>query len=741
MVPARLERNFATVVRWGLYLPLILPLYVSSSMLFPYITGRNFAFRIIIELLVIAWVGLISISSEFRPKLTPLVKSVIVFLFVVTLADLLGANPYRSFWSNYERMEGLIAIIHMALFFLMLSSVFTKYSDWRRYIYISTGISVMVAAAGIFQKIGYLTSTQGGFRVDGTIGNPAYLASYLMFHIFFLLFFLWSERQSWIRWTIIGVVLYELFTIYLTGTRGTILAMFAVAGAMAVVFALYRGGNHGERAIRRISVGVLAGVVLIAIGFLALKDTDFIKKNKNLTRFASISTSERTVQSRFHIWDIAWQGVKERPILGWGQENFYLIFNKHYNPALWSSEPWFDRSHNVIFDWLVHAGFVGLISYLAILFFGARNIVMAWRRGTVGFYQAIIIGGLLLAYFLQNLFVFDNFQSYLLIFTLLALTNFLAYPPEPAPKKEVRSSAAPAVIAVAAASVAVLGALYVANIRPIRASQSLIQALMTANQGGAPGEVLLRMQEAVNRKSFGTGEAVEQMSSLSRMIGQRHSQAKPEETRAFLEYAAGQLSKLASGSRADAKHLLFLAAVYNSAPQLAPQYPKEPLEALERAIAIAPQKQVLYFELGTTYLTAQRFQDAVIAMEQAVALDPSYPDAHLNLAITHLVAGDTKKAEGEVLAYRALVPSPDPAVLLRLVRGYIRNRDFITIRKLMEEIIQREPGNADYYAQYAATLAELGDFKGARRAVEKAVELNPRLRQEADAFIKELEGK
>src|SRR3989338_11065520 len=94
------ESRLSALLKWGLFLLLPLPLYISSSMLFPFITGRNFGFRIILEILAIGWVGLLVLSSNYRPRLTPLVKSVLIFLFIFTLSYILGANPYRSFWSN-----------------------------------------------------------------------------------------------------------------------------------------------------------------------------------------------------------------------------------------------------------------------------------------------------------------------------------------------------------------------------------------------------------------------------------------------------------------------------------------------------------------------------------------------------------------------------------------------------------------------------------------------------------------
>ena len=161
-VPAVVEQKLSSIIKWGLFLLLPLPLYVSSSMLFPFITGRNFGFRIGIELLVILWAALLVLSREYRPQLTWLTRSVLILLFIVTIADILGPNPYRSFWSNYERMEGLVALIHMVLFYLIVSTVFRSWKDWRLYLYGSTAVSLIVSLVGLSQKLGLTRVYQGG---------------------------------------------------------------------------------------------------------------------------------------------------------------------------------------------------------------------------------------------------------------------------------------------------------------------------------------------------------------------------------------------------------------------------------------------------------------------------------------------------------------------------------------------------------------------------------------------------
>ena len=54
-------------------LPLVLPFLVSSGLLFPYITGKNFYFRLIAELAFGGWAILAILSPKYRIKVSPLV--------------------------------------------------------------------------------------------------------------------------------------------------------------------------------------------------------------------------------------------------------------------------------------------------------------------------------------------------------------------------------------------------------------------------------------------------------------------------------------------------------------------------------------------------------------------------------------------------------------------------------------------------------------------------------------------
>jgi len=109
----------------GVFAVPFIPFIVSSSMFFPFITGKNFAFRIIVGIIFAAWAILAFKDASYRPKKSPVLMAFAFFIGVITLANVFGENPYRSFWSNYERMEGLIAHLHLFAYFLVATSVLT----------------------------------------------------------------------------------------------------------------------------------------------------------------------------------------------------------------------------------------------------------------------------------------------------------------------------------------------------------------------------------------------------------------------------------------------------------------------------------------------------------------------------------------------------------------------------------------------------------------------------------------
>ena len=121
------------------------------------------------------------------------------------------------------------------------------------------------------------------------------------------------------------------------------------------------------------------------------------------------------------LYKIAWSGVKERPILGWGQEGFNSVFYKYLENKDDVNNIRADRTHSIILEQLIIGGFIGLLSYLSIFLI---SFLCIWRKTNLLQHEQIILSGLLIAYFIQNLFFFDTTLSYVLFFTTLGYIAF-----------------------------------------------------------------------------------------------------------------------------------------------------------------------------------------------------------------------------------------------------------------------------------------------------------------------------
>ena len=114
---------FKKIVLVGIFIVPFVSLINISSFVFPFVTSKAFLFRILIEILAGAWVMLIIFDKKYRTRWNWLPISICAFLGVITVADIFGINPYTSFWGTFERMDGLINLLHIGAFFFIASSI------------------------------------------------------------------------------------------------------------------------------------------------------------------------------------------------------------------------------------------------------------------------------------------------------------------------------------------------------------------------------------------------------------------------------------------------------------------------------------------------------------------------------------------------------------------------------------------------------------------------------------------
>jgi cytochrome c-type biogenesis protein CcmH/NrfG len=705
-----------------IFLVLLVPLIkMTSTMFFPFITARNFYFRFLVEVMFGAWLILALRDVEYRPRWNWLLASLVAFLVVLGFADAFGMNPYKSFWSNFERMEGLVTILHLAAYAVVMACVLRTEKWWNYLIASSIGVSLIVTATGFLQLAGLVKINQSGTRLDANFGNSDYLAVYLLFHIFLTAFYaLHYTKNKIVRWACAVIILLEMIILYYTATRGVGLGLLAGIGLASLLVAIL------ERTNKKLRMGAISVLIILALGtgvFFLIRKTSFVNSSDVLSRYSSISLGDVTTQSRFLIWHMAWEGFKERPILGWGQENFNYVFNKYYNPQMYAEEQWFDRTHDIVFDWLIAGGALGLITYLSIFAF---IIYYLWKQDdlVLSKLEKSLLTGLLAGYFFQNLFVFDNLTSYMLYFLIFA---YVYGKSQGAPLWASKTISADTVDRIYAPIIVVLTcvAIYFAVIIPYLQNTTLLQAI-SPQQAGVP-ENLALFKKVFDYNSLGNAEAREQLVQIGIQIAQAN--VDPTVQQQFDQLVRQQYQLQLAQTPQDARYFLFYGSYLDNTG-----HPSEALPFLQKAAALSPGKQSILFELGSAYMNMKDYDDGLATMKQAYEADTADNDALINYAVAAVYDGKVDLAKQ--LTDNLMVTNDDD----RLVTIYVATKEYAKLVEVWQAKVKNDPTNAQDLVSLAAAQLQVGDRTDAIADIQKAIELDPDFKTQGETYIRQIQG-
>ena len=704
----------------GLFLIPLLAFLVTPSLLFPAVTGKAFAFRILVEVLFVFWLILALRDERYRPKYSPIVGSIILFLVAIGIATVFSQNPYRSFWSNYERMEGYITVIHLCIYFLIAAFTITERLNWDKLWLVFLGSSVIMGFYNLYEIINSIQATGSVARMGASFGNPTYLSAFMLILFFINLFLFVVKRIPW--WLFVFVALIQLVVIYYTGTRGAMLGLLAGMGLAATIIAIW---GKDEPVWRKLSIASLAAAVLLVAAFFGAKDTQFIQSSPVLSRFAAISVSNIEKQdSRISAWSMAVDGFKEKPILGWGQENFIYVFNEKYDPRMTEDDGWFDKVHNIVLDWLIAGGLIGLMAYLS-LFLAAIYVI--WRKIEISFIAKSILTGLLAAYFVQNVFVFDTLYGYILFFTLLAYLHHLSAAHCGVTQRVFSSRVSMWLLPLMSIGV-VSAALYSANYKPIRASQSHIQALEALKQGDQRAFLNL-MENALSYNTFGNPVLIEQLARAAPVFLREDTPAPL--LRNYFNLTDREYEKyLAADPRDTLGRLvygLFLSR-FDQDDRAMLQY--------QKALQLSPNRQSTWLTIGAIYLDQERYEEAVRYFKHAHELEQRFLKPRVWYAIS-LVYINQKDVALDLLKD---VPASALVADDRLINAHIYKENHAELVPLFQERVLQNPNDPQANVSLAVSLVRSGSFAKAAAVLESFVQSNPGYEQDLRFYIREIKA-
>ncbi|MDB5237301.1 MAG: hypothetical protein JWL88_403 [Parcubacteria group bacterium] len=718
------KNSLLYVVRWVVLIPLFiipfLALYVDNALFFPFIAGKAFAFRILVEIATAGWVVLAFADKRYRPQFSWILAFYGLFTVWMLLADSFGVNAHKALWSNFERMDGWVTLVHVFLFFVVAGAVFGADKLWRKWWLTFNIASAIVCGYAFLQMTHVLAIHQGSSRLDATLGNSEYLAGYLLFAIattLWLAFDFKEKGQRWLRVLLFILAALQVVILVGTGTRGTLIG-FIVAAGFGTLLWLFEAGKNGRRG----AAAALVALVIVVGGFLSVQHQPFITQNPILGRFSSIGVSDLTV--RFTIWHMAWEGIQEKPVLGWGQEGFNYVFNKFYDPSLYGQEPWFDRVHNLYLDWTIAGGFPALLLFLAL--FGSA--IYGLYRGGASRAERILVLSAFVAYGVQGLVVFDNLFTYIPLAALFAFAHAARSKPieklEQYPETDA-SMLASAVIPVTFVVFALV--LWFVNVPTILGGKDLIKALSSNNDVNAE---FAAFKQSISDKPFATQEVREQL--LQFASSAVSAPAVPNDTKQQIaDYAVEQMNEELTHASQDSRLRTTFAMFYRSIGDY-----KDALAQSAIAVANAPTKQSVLIEQGIEDWQNSDTAAARTVFDKTYALDTQYDTAAAYSAAGHIVSNDVAGGKTILQAHFGTTVV-DQSIL---IPAYYQIKDWTDLFAVLA-LQAKDKGDAASGFQLAAAYAESGQKAQAIEVIRATIAAHPDSAAQGNAFLKQLGAK
>ncbi len=719
---------------------LLLPLLVTKSTMFSFIFPKIIFFQIFVTISFLAWILLALKNPAYRPNWKhPLLLTPLIFLVSLLVTAIFGVDFSNSLWSSQERMLGIFTLLHFYVWFIILITTYTLEYEWKNILRASLGVSIFILFFGFSQ----------GFTVHitSTLGNQLFLGSYALIHFYLALILFFYEKNNIGKFFAIFTALIAIITILLTGERTPLIVLFF--GIILLPLLFFIGKTSLKAKVTGISLyGIIILLSISLFWFTTPQGRQIGEKKLPFIFQKTLYLFSEGLQDRVTIWSLGLDGFYERPLIGWGWENFNIVFNKYVNASEHKNilnSVWFDRSHNQVIDVLALSGIVGFITYfflwlcitwfLRVAFIATENTK---KKKVIG-----ILSIAFLSYFIQNLSIFDTPVTLIIFYLMLALLYFILCENTTLEINDrYRMPGKYIFIVTPLIGIVLFAILFQTSIQPFLKSQLAVKAKNTAEKGKFD-ESLILFKYALDGNYFTNREIRHVAANV--LIASIHQQAIPnEQQKKWVLFLKDEIEKNITKYPYDLRQYLIGSLIYRAAHKFDQDAILRSYELMQKAIILAPNKQDVFYEFAQVEAQRKEFESARKWAQRAVEVaidDDSKKQALWTKATITIRAGLWREGIDDLyLAYNTGYPIENESKFLYLfITTYI---PYSIDKEAAEKIIflikelQKRKNSELFMASIIILYDKAGEYENARRALDELTIYNKDVAIQVKEFLK-----
>jgi len=333
------------------------------------------------------------------------------YLAVSFLTVIFTKNLMISIFGVYEDYEGIITAINYFFLFYIVVNISQKRIFIGKIVFSILAATAIICSYGLAQNLGWdfvkwNPETYSPERFFSTLGNPNFLAAYLVsaIPVIFMLFFITKKNAN--KAPVLVILLAAIMVLFLTKSRAGFISLL-VTLILITVYAFIDARREKEGLFKANRNWFVAfGFLLVITLFLPIVRSAMAMLWERMLLI--IVPGNFVLTPRLYIWKSALMMFRDNPVFGTGLDTFQVVFPYYRLPIYWQLE-WNgtpEKTHNVFLQVLATQGMAGFGFFMLLfltylkksynLIFGEKDL---FRRYLVfGFFMAVA------AYFTQGLF-------------------------------------------------------------------------------------------------------------------------------------------------------------------------------------------------------------------------------------------------------------------------------------------------------------------------------------------------
>ena len=272
-------------------------------------------------------------------------------------------------------IQGSLDILKM---FFLFAVVATDFSDERSVRIIALWVIISTAIASIWGLVEYAVIKKTFLELH-SVGHSNHSSIYLALAMWVAVCYFFAAETGLAKWTALLCSMLILAALLFTASRATFLAFIVSAACLVALSGLSR---------KKLLYAAMAAGSSILIAWIMFRDVAFNFLNKGI--------GFQSLFNRVDIWNMAWEVIKQHPIVGVGAKHFQLQDPVVYGVIVTEK---LSHAHNLFLNILVQYGIIGLVALLFLFYLVGKGLRPAtgnfMRPAAFASLIIVIVNGLL----------------------------------------------------------------------------------------------------------------------------------------------------------------------------------------------------------------------------------------------------------------------------------------------------------------------------------------------------------